>query len=196
MVDRVVLHLVAHLHGVVQRLGNVVEQSVHLCRGLHPLLLRVEHALRIIEILRCAKADKTVVSLGVLLIYEVHVVCTYELDAELLRHLNEVLVDHLLYLPGLVVGVLHGCLMHLQLEVVVVAKEVLIPQCRLLRLFELLLADKAWNLTTDTCRAAHDTLVVLLQLNTVGTWTSVETLGVTLRYYLNEVLVTLKVLCK
>ena len=73
--DRVELDLVADVNRRGHRLGvALAEDRSHFGRRLEPLLLRVEHALRVVEVLARREADQTVVRLGILLVDEVYVV--------------------------------------------------------------------------------------------------------------------------
>lgn len=72
-------------------------------------------------------ADQSVVSLGIILKREMHVVRGNHLYAMLLRHLQQKLIDFLFERIYIAVGILLECLVALQLEVIVVAKRLLIP---------------------------------------------------------------------
>ena len=75
VVDRVELDLVADVDRRGHRLRvALAEDRSHFGRRLEPLLLRVEHALRIVEVLARREADQAVVRLGILLVDEVYVV--------------------------------------------------------------------------------------------------------------------------
>ena len=114
----------------------------------------------------------------------------------LARELHQLCIYLALHLVRLVVGTLNGRLVQLQLQVVVLSKEILVPQNRLLSLLETLLGDESWNLATKTSRGAYQPFVVLLQLLAVGTRTVVETIGPRLRYDLEQVFVALEILCQ
>ena len=195
-VDGVELYLVADLHRVCHGLGDVAEHLPHLGLCLHPLLLGVEHTVGVVKVLACAKADESVMRLGILLVYKVHVVRAYELHATLLAQFDDVLVHLNLQRVYLVVGAFYGCLVQLQLKVVVVAEKVLVPVHDLLGLFHLAVPYELRNLATKTCRAADDALVVFLKLHLVGTRIVVVTLAPCLGYYLYKVVVALLVLGK
>ncbi len=196
MVDSVALYLAAYLDGVVQRLGHVAEYGVHLGRGLHPLLLGVEHALGIVEVLARAQAYKTVVRFGILLVDEVHVVGADELDAVLGGILLQLLVDDQLHLVCLVVGAFDSSLVQLQFEIVVLAVEIAVPPDGLFRLVEFAVTDKSRYLAAQTCRAADDSLVILFQLDSIGARTHVEAFGPGLRDDLYKVVIACRVLGK
>ena len=115
--------------------------------------------------------------LGVLLVDKVYVVRADELHAALLAEFNDVLVHLNLQGVYLVVGALHGCLVQLKFEVVVVAKEVLEPHDCLLGLFKVAVLYELRDFATKAGRTADDSLVVLLYLGLVGTWVVVVALA-------------------
>ena len=194
VVDGVVLDLVAYIDRIGQRLGYVTEDGVHLGAGLHPLLLRVEHALGVVQILARTEAYKAVVRLGIVLVDEVYVVGAYETYAVFPRKLNQMLVHIELHGVGLVVGAFDRSLVKLQLEVVVVAEEILVPQYRFFGRLQISRRDHARHLAAQTCRTAYQPFVVLLQFRVVGTRTHVETFGPRLRDDLDEIVVSLCIL--
>ena len=77
VVDRIALDLVAYVDRRGHRFGHIPENRGHLGPRLEPLLLRVEHSLGVVKLLFCAEADQTVVSFGILLVHEVHVIGAY-----------------------------------------------------------------------------------------------------------------------
>ena len=177
VVDGVKLHLVTNLHRVGQRLGYVAEDGIHLLGRLHPLLLRVEHTLRVIQVLTRREADEAVVSLSMLFIYEVYVIGTHQAYAEFLAIFDKLLVHLHLHLIRLMIGTSHGRFVKLQLQVVVLAKGSLVPLYSLFGLIQHAACDHLGNLTTQTCRTYDKSLLILLQLHAVGTRAVVETLG-------------------
>ena len=198
MVDGVGLHLVEHLAGVVERLGDVGEHLVHLGAGLQPLLLRVEHARGVVQVLARGEAEQVVVGLGILLVHEMGVVGAHQLHAILPRQLYQHLVGLLLQGEGLAVGADVGVahLMALQLQVVVVAKHALVPLYGLAGSLDVALENLVGHLAGDAGRAHDEALVVALQLVVVGTRTHVESVYPCVRHELDEVLVALVVLGK
>lgn len=155
MVDRVALDLVADVDGRRHRLGvGLAEDRGHLGRRLEPLLLRVEHALGVVEVLARRETDQPVVRLGIVFVHEVHVVGADHSDVVLRGQLAQVLVHVQLHGIGLVVGPLDGGLVELQFEVIVVAEDLLMPSDRLLGLFEVVGRDGARNLARQTGRTA------------------------------------------
>ena len=135
-------------------------------------------------------------SLSITLLHKVNIVGTDEWHIVLAREFYQLLVYDALLLVGLVVCTLYGRFVELKLEVVILAKEILVPQNRLLGLLETIVLNESRNLATKTSRCAYKTFVVLLQLTTVGTRTVVESVGPRLRYYLQKVFVTFEVLCQ
>ena len=114
VVDGVELHLVTYLHRVGQGLGDMSEDFVHLGRRLHPLLLGVEHTGGVVEVLARGEADEAVVSLGMLFVYEVHVVGAHQTDAIFLAVFDKLLVHLQLQFVRFVVGTRYGSLVQLQ----------------------------------------------------------------------------------
>ncbi len=194
VIDGVGLHAVAYLHRVGQRLGHVAEYGVHLGARLHPLLLRVEHSFGVVQILARTEAYQSVVRLGIGLVDEVHIVGTYQLYAAFSRQLLQVLVDLRLQRVHLVVRPFDGGFVKLELEIVILSEYALVPLYRLLGRSQIALGDSFRNLAAQTCRAADYTLVVLFQLEVVGTRTHIESLGPRLRYDLYEVMISLGIL--
>ena len=104
VVEAVCLHLVQNLDSVCHRLRNVVEHLPHLLFGLKPLLLRVKHTFRVVDILACREAQQVVVSLSILLVHEVSIVGANELDAVFMSKFYNHLVGLLLKRECLAVG--------------------------------------------------------------------------------------------
>ena len=194
VVDRVVLYLIANLHCIGQRLGHILEDGIHLGTRLHPLLLRVEHTLGIVQISTCREANKTVVRLGVRLINKVHIVRAYHLDAEPIRELDKMLIYLQLHRVGLVISSLDCSLMQLKLKVIIITKEILMPHYRLLGRLQIASGNLLRNLTSQASRATNQALVILLQLRMICSRTHIETLGPRLRHNLNKVFITLLIL--
>ena len=71
-------------------------------------------------------------SLCIALLDEMHIVGTYYIYVEFASHSHQMLIHLALYRICLVVSVLDGRTMELQLDVVILTKEVLEPQSRLL----------------------------------------------------------------
>ena len=172
MVDGIELHLVQYLKSVAQSLGHIREDSVHLLARLEPLLLRVEHAVRVVEVLSGGKTQQVVVRLGIVLVDKVAVVGAYKLHAILACKVDKLLVGTLLQWEGFAVGTLVRVfhLVALQLEVVVVAKHTLIPLQSLSRSSHIALQYLRRHLAGNTCRAHNKVLVILLKVFAVGTW--------------------------
>ena len=137
-----------------------------------------------------------VVRLGILLIHKVGIVGTHQFDAIFLSQFDEHLVRLLLQGEGITVGtdrrILH--LMALQLQVVVVAPEPLVPLDGLTRPSDVALQDLGRHLTSDTGRAYDQVLVVFLQFMTVCTRTTVETVHPRVAHEFDEVLIAVGIL--
>ena len=137
-----------------------------------------------------------VVRLGILLIHEVGIVGTHQFDAIFLSQFDEHLVRLLLQGEGITVGtdrrILH--LMALQLQVVVVAPEPLVPLDGLTRPSDVALQDLRRHLTSDTGGAHDQVLMVFLQFMTVSTRTTVETVHPRVAHKFDEVLIAVGIL--
>ena len=118
-----------------------------------------------------------VVGLGVLLVHEVYIVGADELDAILMGQFYQHLVSLLLQGERLTVSplrrVLH--LMALQLKIVVVAKQIVIPLHGLTGTGHIALQNLGRHFACNAGRADNQSLVVALQVGTVGTGTHVVT---------------------
>ena len=134
-----------------------------------------------------------------LLVLEVAVVGADELDAIFPSHLDEHLVGLLLQLESLAVGqerkrFLH--LMALKLQIVVVAKEIMIPLASLTSSLDVAMQYLRRNLTRNTCRTDNQILVVFLQVGTVGSRTHIVSIHPGITDQLDEVLVSIIVFGK
>ncbi len=91
------VHLVGHLQGAGERLGQVLEELPHLVGGLQVEVLGLEApALRVVEVGPRLQAEQDVVGLGVVAVDVVQVVGRHQAQAELLRKAAQGLVDALL----------------------------------------------------------------------------------------------------
>ena len=198
VVERIDLYLVEDLQRVRQRLGDVAEDLVHLSLRLEPLLLGIEHARGVVEVLARRETQQVVVGLGILLVDEVHVVRADELDAILPGQVHEHAVGLLLQGEGLAVGTDRGVLhlVSLQLEIIVVAKDAPIPLHGLAGTVDVAVEDFLGHLAGDACRADDEPLVVALQVFAVGTRTHVIAVHPCPRHELDQVLVARIVLCQ
>ena len=79
VVDVVFFYFIGNLEGVRYSLGQVGEEMLHFGTCFQPFLFGVEHAVVVRQVVVGGQADKTVVSLGVLLVDEVGVVGGYYL---------------------------------------------------------------------------------------------------------------------
>ena len=132
--------------------------------------------------------------LGIVLVHKMHIIGTYQLDAEFLGILYQLGVHLLLHPVGVMVGAGHRGLMPLQLQIEVVSEELPVPPDGLLGLFQLSGRDAAGNLPTQTGRTHNQPLVVFLQFHAVGPRTHVEAFRPCLRHQLDQVVIPLLVL--
>ena len=115
--------------------------------------------------------------LGILLVDKVDIVGADELHPVLLAVFLQVLVHFELKRIRFVVGTGDGCLVQLQLQVIVVPEDTLVPLHGLLRFRKLSGTYLAGHLATQTGGADNQPFVVFLQLDPVGTRTHVVALG-------------------
>ena len=151
MVDRITFDLIADVDGRRHRLGvGLAEYRGHFGRRFQPLLLGVEHTLRVIEVLARRETDQTVVRLGVVLIHEMHVVGADHPHVVLRGQFAQVFVHMQLHGVGLVVGPFDSRLVQLQLEVIIVSENLLVPSDRLVGPFEVVRRDRTRHLAGQT----------------------------------------------
>ena len=199
MVDAVNLHLIQYFEGIGKCFGNIREHIVHLLAGLEPFLLGIAHTVRVVEILAGSDTEQMVVSLGSLLILEVAVVGAHQFDVKLPCHLDKFLVGTLLQLVSLAIGKqtwVIGHFMALELEIVIVAKEVVVPLASLAGSFQVTMQNLGWHLACNTCRTDDEVFMILLQIGTVGSWAHVVTIHPRIAHQLDEVLVSIIILGK
>ena len=194
MINGIKLHFIENLKRICQGFGHIGKKFVHLGLGLHPFLLSVKHAGRVIKVLARTEADETVVCLSVLFVHEMDVVRTNQLDAKLLAVLQQLGVYLLLHGIGLMVSPRHGSLMTLQLQIKVVAKEVLIPADGFLGLLIQVVGNLLGNFTTQAGGADNQPFVILLQFVSIGTRTHIITLRPSMRHQLDKVVVAFLIL--
>ncbi len=193
--DRVVLDvvifvaLIDNFYRIAQSLRHIGEKFVHLGRRLEPLLLGVAHSVRVVQILARIQADQVVMGIAVLLVHEVYVVGADELDAVLLRHLDEELVVRFLLLVALwiVERILRD--VALEFQIVVVAEQVLMPQDSHLGSCNVARLELLGHLATDARRTADQVLVVFFKHVVVDTRTHVVAIDPADRHRLDKVLV-------
>ena len=137
-----------------------------------------------------------VVCLGVFLVHKVGIVRAYHLDTHLFRHFQHHLIGTLLQRVRLSVGpymrVFH--LVALQLQVVVVAKNAVIPLRSLACAFDVVPQNLAWNLARDARRTNNQSLVIGLQVFAIGSRAHVISVYPRSRNQLYQVLIPLIVL--
>ena len=108
------------------------------------------------------------------------------------KHLVSFLLQGEGFAVGTLVGVFH--LVALQLQIVVVAKDAVIPLYRLARTSNVAIEYLLRHLAGDTCRADNQTLMVFLQIFTVSTGTHVKAIDPRTTDQLDEILISLIVL--
>ena len=195
VVNRVGLHLIADLQRIGHRLRiGRAKDGLHLGRCLHPLLLGVEHTFRVVQILTRREADQAVVCLGMLLIDKVDIVRTNRLDLELLGQLAQGLIDLELHAVGFMVSTLDCRFVQLQLQIVILSKDLLIPAHGLLGTLHILLQNTTRNLATQAGRTADQPLMVAFQLVAVRTRTHVIAIRPRLGDNLDQIFIPRQVL--
>ena len=137
-----------------------------------------------------------VVCLGVLLVHKVGIVRAYHLDTQFFRHFQHHLIGTLLQRVRLSVGpymrVFH--LVALQLQVVVVAKNAVIPLRSLACAFDVVPQNLARNFAGDARRTNNQSLVIGFQVFAVGSGSHVIAVYPRSRHQLYQVLIPLIVL--
>ena len=189
-------HLVEYLARVGQCLRYVLEDGVHLGACLEPFLLAVAHAFGVVEVAARGEAEQQVVCFGIIFVEEVGVVCADELDAVLACQLDEHGVDLLLHFVCLAVGYLIGVghFVALQLEVVVVAPDVVEPSDGLFGACQVAACYLPGHFAADAGGADDESLVELGQVLVVGARPHVEAVDPRARDELDEVVVAGQVL--
>ena len=196
MVDAVNLYLVKNFLSIAQRLGHIAEDVVHLLLCLEPLLLGVKHTGGIIKILAGSQAEQVVVGLGSVFVLEVAVVGAHELDAFFLGNLHQHGIGALLQGEGIAVGtdIRVFDLMTLQLEIVVVAEDPVIPSGGFLGALDVALEYLGRHLAGNTRRADDQIFVIFLQVVAVGTRAVIVSVGPGPADELDEILISVVVL--
>ena len=157
-------------HRVAKRLGVILEDSRHLLGRLQEeLIAGVAKALRVVDGLPGADAEKDVVRLVVALPQVVHVVGRNERQLEIARERDDAAIDDLLLLDALV--------LHLE-EEVVLAENVAQPRGRLERGTRLLHLERARDLALETAAQADQAGRMLGQQFLVDARPVVEPFGV------------------
>ena len=198
VVDTVDLYLIENLLRVAQRLGHIAEDIVHLLLCLEPLLLGIEHTGGIIKILSGGQTEQVVVGLSGVFVLEVAVVGAYKLDAFFLCDLHQHGIGALLQGEGIAVGtdVRVFDLMALQLEIIVIAEDPVIPSGCFLSALDVALENLGRHLAGNTRRADDQILVVFLQVIAVGTRPVIVSVGPGTADELDEILISVVVLCQ
>ena len=135
-------------------------------------------------------------SLGILLVDEVYVIGADEFDAILMSQFDEHLVGLLLQGERLTVSALRRILhlVALQLQVVVIAEDALVPLYGTACTFDVAVQDLTRDLAGNTRRTDNQALVVALQLSMIGTRTHIVAVHPGVGDQLYQVLIALVVL--
>ena len=161
-VDGIALYLAGHLQGVFNGLRMVREQGEHLFLCLDILLLGIAQAGRVVYVSIGCEADQAVVHGAVFLAHKVRVIGCDDLDAVLLRQLEDFFRVVALLLVKLVgeAGNLRLVLHHLQ--VIVFPEHPFVPEDGLFHRVRILGQDGPGNFPGYAGAAADEALVVLL----------------------------------
>ena len=137
-----------------------------------------------------------VVCFSVLLIHEMGIIGTDEFYAVFLSQFDKHLIGLLLQREGLAISPLHrvGYLMTLQLQIVVIAPEPLVPLDGLAGPGDISLQNLRRHFASDTGRADNQVLVVFLEFHPVCTRTVIEAVDPRIADELDEVLITVGIL--
>ena len=122
-VKLVILNLICQVHSVADRLGNIGKDVQHLICTLQVLLFGIAKSLKVIDILARIEANKTIVSLGVILHYEVDVVRGYYFNIVFCCQLTVCGYHPLLLGEDGNIGCRISCFVALHLKVVVVTED-------------------------------------------------------------------------
>ena len=177
-VNAIGLHFVNDLLGVFKCLRDIAENGSHLSRCLEPFLLGIVHAGWVVEILSRAKADEAVMRFGMFLFHKMHVIGGNNLGVGLASQVKQ----HLIYLfltfihRGIAPRLIR--LMALQLNIIVISKQVLEPHDGLPGAHHVAIHDLLRQFATQTGRTANEPLVIFLKQAVVDTRIIVETVGI------------------
>lgn len=196
MFNTVKLHLVQNLKRVGERIGDIGEDVVHLLLALKPLLLRISHAVGVVEVGLSGKTKQVVVGLGGLFVLKMAVVGADEFDTVFFGKLYQHLVGPLLQGIGFAIGENRGVshFVALQLEIVVVAEHPMIPLAGFARTGDVAFQYFGGYFAGYTGRADDQVFMIFLQIFAVGTRPIVVTVHPRTRDELDEILVPVVVL--
>ena len=157
--DVVRLHLLGHLDGIGNRFVNhlrlevIPKEKTHLLFGFDVFGTGVTQPLLIGDQLAGEHAEQGVVGFNVLLAQVVGIVGRNDLDAEFLGNFDDLNVDD---------PILRGSVV-LDLEVVVVAEDLLVPSCHLASHIGATTQNRLGDLATEAGRRDDQAFAVLLQ---------------------------------
>ncbi len=196
MVDGVCLDFVVNLHRGGKRFRQVGEHAVHLGLCLEPLLLGIQHAVRVVEHFAGAQAYEPVVGLGILFISEVGVVGGDNLHVVFACEFYQLRLDAPLQLISLMIGSQHRCLMPLQLDVVVVAESFLPPCHALVGAFQVAGRKQFRQFAAETCRTYYYALTMGGNRLFVGARMRILSFGPCLTDYFYKIVIAFLVFSK
>ena len=107
-----------------------MKQSLHLRRGLEPLVTGISHPVRIINILPGIQTNQQIVRLGILLVQEMHVIRGDHLDAQPFAHLQNLGITPHLIIVHLRPLFRRFCRVTHHLQIIILPHQILVPQGR------------------------------------------------------------------
>ena len=193
-VNGVGLYLVQNLQRVGDSFRMVREQRGHFLLALEVLLLGVAQAFGIVHGGVGGEADEAVVGGAVVLVHKVNVVGGHHLHAVLLRQLEDFLGIELLLFVQLQAHPRNLRLVEHHLQVIVIAKDLLVPLDGGIGAGGVACDDRPRHLSRQTGGAAYKVCGVLLYDLVRDAGAVVETLYVRGGHYLHQILVAVVVL--
>ena len=189
VVDLVYFDLIGDFNGVFKDFRVIGEKFGHLILSLKVLLLSVAHARRVVHVAVRGEAYKPVVRRAVLLVHEMDVVRSYDLDAVLPGQLEFLLGDDKLPVIDRQVPARNLRPMLLDLQIIVVAEDVAEPFHSLFSRGQVSCYYLSRHLACQAGGRADYTLVVLFQHRTVDSRTVIESIREAQRYDPAEIMV-------
>ena len=112
-VNTIEFNLICYFQRITQSIRDIAENLIHLGSCLHPLLFRITHTIRIIQILSRTQADQAIVRICILFVDEMHIIGSNNLDTMFMGQFNQDLIDFYLMFIYSLVGIRSMCLMTL-----------------------------------------------------------------------------------